>query len=135
MESDSDVLPAALPVLFPVTHPVKLPSLHPVAILILLPVALPVLLPAALPVLLLVALSVMIFNFNILKVDELIEFLFYVLLPFVTLAFVKLVVWKTVHSLEIPGICLLLKLYLLLLVQGNVELFKVVYSCTSQFLI
>ncbi len=50
------------------------------AIPVLLPVALPVLLPAALPALPPVALSVMIFNFIILKVDELIEFLFYVLL-------------------------------------------------------
>ncbi len=40
----------------------------------------------------------MTYNFNILQVGELIEFLFHVvLLPFVTLAFVKLAVWKTVH--------------------------------------
>ena len=99
-----DVLPVALPVLFPVTLPVKLPALHPVTLPVLLPVALPVLLLAALPVLLLVALPVlllaalpvlllvallaalpvMISNFSILKVDVLIELLFYVLLPFVT---------------------------------------------------
>ena len=93
-----DGIPVALPVLFPVTLPVKLPALHPVAIPVLLPVALPVLLQAALPVVLPVALPVIISNFNILKVGELIEFLFYVLLPFVNLAFVKLAVWKTVHS-------------------------------------
>ncbi len=43
------------------------------------------------------ALSVMISNFNILKLGELIEFLFNFFLPYVTLAFVKLAVWKTVH--------------------------------------
>ena len=50
------------------------------------------------PVALLAALPVMLSNFNTLKVGELIEFLFYVLLPFENLAFVKLAVWKTVHS-------------------------------------
>ncbi len=81
-----DVLPVALPALFPVTLQVTLPSLCPVALPVLLLVALPVILLAALLLLLLIALlavlPVMIFNFNILKVDELIEFLFYILLPF-----------------------------------------------------
>ena len=55
---------------------------------------------AALPVLLPVALPVMISYFNIVKVGELLEFLFmFYRLPFVTLAFVKLAVRKTVHSL------------------------------------
>ena len=73
----------------------------PILLPVLLPVALPVLLLAPLPVLLPVelldALPLVISNSNILKVGELIEFLFCVLLPFVTLAFVKLAVWKTVH--------------------------------------
>ena len=79
-----DVLPGP----FPVTLTVTLPALRLVALPVLLPVALPVLsfpaLPLLLPVELLAPLPVMISNSNLLKVDELIEFLLCVLLPFVT---------------------------------------------------
>ena len=80
-----DVLSVALPVPFPVT-------LHPVVLPVLLAVLLLPELPLLLPVELLAALLVIISKFN------LTEFMFCVLLPFVTLAFVKLAVWKTVHS-------------------------------------
>ena len=73
-------------------HPVALPVPFPVTLQALRPVALPVLLLPALPLLLPVELAA-----HPVNLLNLIEFLFCVLLPFVTLAFVKLAVWKTVH--------------------------------------